>query len=183
MDAKKTVNIYFHVIILFIFLTIFFFVYLSKVQKQEVSKSITNNIPVQVDNMLSGFDYLDKKLAPYTYPNIKWDKVKEEGIKISKPDPNVTKDIEETNKNLKYTAISIISILVLGLIVLIAYYKFSGNDVGLNHVIAENIVIFSLVGIIEFLFFKYIVSKYIPVTPYIVSETIIDEISKRIELE
>jgi hypothetical protein len=181
MDAKRNVNIYFHVIILFTFLTIFFFTYLSKVQKKAISDSVTSNIQPQINNLLSEVDYLDKKLSPKTYPTIQWNKVEDMGENIKKPDPEITNSINSNNKKLLYISIAVIASLIVGLVILIIYYKSRGETFSIWGIVLENLVIFSFVGVIEFLFFKYVASKYIPTTPYNVSSTILDRINYNIQ--
>jgi hypothetical protein len=180
-NAKRNVNIYFHVVILFIFLTSFFFTYLARVQSKAISSSITGKIPQQVNSLLTNLDFIDKKLFTSTYPNIKWDAVKELGLNIAKPDQSVIQHIQSNNKDLLYTSIGIIIALILGLIGMIIYHKIKNHDLNVGAIVLENIVIFMFIGIVEYLFFAHVASKYIPTTPYNVSETLLDGVASKLE--
>jgi hypothetical protein len=169
-NAKRNVNIYFHVVILFIFLTSFFFTYLARVQSKAISSSITGKIPQQVNSLLTNLDFIDKKLFTSTYPNIKWD-----------ADQSVIQHIQSNNKDLLYTSIGIIIALILGLIGMIIYHKIKNHDLNVGAIVLENIVIFMFIGIVEYLFFAHVASKYIPTTPYNVSETLLDGVASKLE--
>jgi hypothetical protein len=43
-------------------------------------------------------------------------------------------------------------------------------------IVVENIILFSLIGIVEYLFFTYVAMKYLPVEPSLVTRNIISEI-------
>ena len=43
-----------------------------------------------------------------------------------------------------------------------------------------NVIIFSITGIIEYLFFMNVASKYIPVTPDIISNTMLERVKQNI---
>ena len=53
-------------------------------------------------------------------------------------------------------------------------------DIDLKHILIMNIIIFSITGLMEFLFFQFIASKYVPVNPTDVSEEVIQQIKLKI---
>ena len=68
-------------------------------------------------------------------------------------------------------------ILLVGMIII---YKYLGYNLHLREIFIENIVIFAFVGLIEYLFFTQIASKYIPVTPDVAGTTILQRIDDNI---
>jgi hypothetical protein len=69
--------------------------------------------------------------------------------------------------------------LLLGTIFYFVVYKKYSID--FNLILKENFIIFVCVGIIEFLFFNYIASKYVPVTPDFVATSILERIKLNIK--
>ena len=184
MDKDDILNILFHVLILFTFLTIFFFTYISATEKKATQDAINNIINNQSKSILSEIDNLDKKIGE----KIDWDKFKEisENIVNSDIDYDKTTDgesIKDNNNNIFWTSIYIIIaliVVIIGYIVWHIYYK--NNQLKIGEILKENFIIFLFVGTIEFLFFVYIVSKYTPTTPDIVGITAIEKIKENIQL-
>jgi hypothetical protein len=52
------------------------------------------------------------------------------------------------------------------------------SKIDLSEILLENFIIFFFVGIIELLFFKFIILKYIPVYPSHVKNMLLDELKK-----
>ena len=184
MDKDDILNILFHVLILFTFLTIFFFTYISTTEKNATQDAINNIINNQSKSILSEIDNLDKKIGE----KINWDKFKEisENVLNSDIDYDKTEDgesIKDNNNNVFWTSIYIIIALVViisSYIVWHIYYK--NNQLKIGEILKENFIIFLFVGTIEFLFFVYIVSKYTPTTPDVVGITAIEKIKENIQL-
>jgi hypothetical protein len=183
MDKDDILNILFHVLILFTFLTIFFFTYISTTEKNATQDAINNIINNQSKSILSEIDNLDKKIGG----KIDWDKFKEisENIVNSNTDYDKTTDgesIKDNNNNVFWTSIYIIIALVVIIVAYIIwnlYYKHEKLKIG--EILKDNFIIFMFVGTIEFLFFVYIVSKYIPTTPDIIGITAIEKIKENID--
>ena len=184
MDNNDILNILFHVLILFTFLTIFFFTYISSIEKNTTQDAINNIINNQSNSILSEIDNLDKKIGE----KINWDKIKEisENVINSNVDYDKTEDgqnIKDNNNNIFWTSIYIIIaliVIIIGYIVWNLYYK--NKQLNIGEILKNNFVIFLFVGTIEFLFFVYIVSKYIPTTPDIIGITAIEKIKENIQL-
>ena len=73
-----------------------------------------------------------------------------------------------------------LAVLVIIFILVIALNKALCHDVPLKHIIIENLIIFTGIGVVEFMFFKYIILKYIPIKPSFMLEYILDSAKKRI---
>ena len=50
----------------------------------------------------------------------------------------------------------------------------------MSYIIKENIIIFISIGIIEFLFFTKVSSKYVPILPVQISTTVLERIKENI---
>ena len=183
MDKDGILNILFHVLILFVFLTIFFFTYISATEKNATQDAINNIINNQSKSILSEIDNLDKKIGG----KIDWNKIKEiyENMLKSTTDYDKTEDgqsIKDNNNNIFWTSIYIIIsliVVIIGYITWNLYYK--NEKLKIGEILKDNFIIFTFVGTIEFLFFVYIVSKYIPTTPDVVGITAIEKIKENIE--
>lgn len=86
-------------------------------------------------------------------------------------------DIEVYNKWLRTSMFLIIGFFVTILLILTLFLYFTcGKMIPLWHIIEENIVIFSVVGSFEAVFFLMIARKYIPCPPSFMMETFFDDI-------
>jgi hypothetical protein len=94
---------------------------------------------------------------------------------FSRPDP-----VSNTYNNLLIKALIIVNIILwIALIIIIIILKIYTKDLDLMHIIIENIMIFSMVGIVEFLFFKYIALKFVPVEPSFIKSKAMEILKKK----
>ena len=146
----------------------FFIVYISKLEKKTFQNEIGKVINEQFDKMSEK----DKNtIKPYLH-DYNLNKVKE---LFSEPDPTMSVN----NKWLLNLAYTIITCLFLFTIIFISCLYFSCKMcINIKEILVENIVIFSLVGLIEICFFLYIASQYIPVAPSVLTSTMIERLQK-----
>jgi len=168
-------NVATHVLILFTFLVCFFFLYISNVLKSLVNDQINGKINEQIPLILQTIDQDD------TNHIIDWDAVKyfadDMENKSQGSDPNVDKN---NNNLLKVSAILLISFFVLLVGAYIYTVFIAKYDVSVRSILSENVVIFIFVGMLELFFFVEIVSKYIPVPPNIITDTVLERIKDHI---
>lgn len=177
-QADYSLNIGLHVFILFTFLTIFFFAYISKLSKKSIQQAFSSIIDKQVAKLLTQVDHWDKKLKQV---NVDWKEVDKLAKKIVANAQGELPEIEKNNKRLKIVSLVMIVSLLALLIGMYVYFKFvKGYDVHLGRIFMENIVIFAFIGAIEFYFFKNIASKYVPVTPDFVATSILERVKDRV---
>jgi hypothetical protein len=161
-QVHKAVNLGFHVLILFVFLTIFFFTFIVKKEHDAITSELNSAIDENIPTILDSIDQMNKKIDG----NIDWSKVDNISKKIdskynNKPDP----DIEEHNKKLVKNSIIICSILLLILLGSIFYFSlYKKYDIGLKEILIDNLLIAIFVGIVEAIFFINIASKFSPIT-------------------
>ena len=167
--------IIFQVVLIFMFLTIFFFAYVVRVEKEDYSRQIqiiVDDIYVKEDvgDLLnSGIDTING-----TYPSITKDKIRQiidTGIQQSKASSSASmKDkITETETKNKKVRITGIMGVVIGLALLIAVTLIgvvTNFCIPVYSQLKETLIIVFFVGLTEFTFLTLIASKYISADSY-----------------
>ena len=54
-------------------------------------------------------------------------------------------------------------------------------DIHIGHILLINFIIFSITGLIEYFFFTKVASKYVPVMPNEISDTMLERIKHNID--
>jgi len=157
-----------HVFILFAFLTIFFTVYISKVEKSAFQSQIKDIININVKSNIASLNATTKSTLKTIFSNSNTSILAEQ---LAKPYPLTT----EHNWWVEYLATGIV--VVIGLIILTSIstlYFSSGQCAPLWEILKENIIIFIFVGFFEYMFFINVALKYVPAPPSLLVKTIID---------
>ena len=176
-QANYSINICLHVLILFSFLTIFFFLIISKKEKQSIDRVFDNIINEKVGSLFDNVDNIDKQTNSFT---IDWSQVNKVAGKISQKSQGEDPELIENNKKLRNMSIVMVGTLVVILVLLYLYYIFVKKyKINLGHILAENAVIFLFIGAIEYMFFMNIAAKYVPETPEDISNSLLDKIKER----
>ena len=106
-QANYKVNIALHVLILFTFLTTFFFVFISHVERKSVSSQLASTIGDQTDNFMS-------KLASYDPPyNIDWSALNAGAKKLQNDSQGELKKVTQNNKELLYKGLALIGVVFI----------------------------------------------------------------------
>jgi len=172
-DVNFNINLILHSLILFTFLTLFFTFFISKVSTQvfndEIShlteQSIGDKINSIKDNTIVkntiGVLPIDKLIASYKNPD---------------------KAAAMNNKGLLNTVFFVNVLLWVGLIIVIIILKYNcKSELHLKEILLENAAIFSIVGIIEFLFFTRIALKFVPVQPSFISNQFLKSVKSELQ--
>ena len=170
--ANYSLNISLHVLILFTFLTIFFFTFISHLEQKSVNSALKSAITEQVGHLLTS-------ISTFAQNNINWVNVYNVAEKIQKDSQGELQSVKQNHKRLLYTGLGMIGFLILVFTGLLIYYRSQGIKIGIKKIFLENALVFSFVGLIEFLFFTKVASKYIPVTPDVLSKTILERVKYR----
>jgi len=149
-------NILFHVVILFVFLSLFFIFYISKVEKSSMENELSDNIQKTLKNTnISGINAINPQIIQ---------KLKE---KYKSPDPVVT-----TYNHWLFRTVLIVVVYTIITIILITWImKSYYPEMNIKDVIIENMITFIFVGLVEYLFFTKVAIKYIPVEPSTIKNT------------
>lgn len=177
-QANFAMNIGLHVLILFTFLTVFYFLYISKLTEKSVKDAFDNLINSNIKDILTQVDSIDKQTGNKL--NIDWVAFNKYAKNLVDNSQGNLPEIEDNNKKLKFLAIGMIVLIVFVLFGLFFWFKWQGYHIKWWPIIKENFVIFSFVGVIEFLFFQKIAAAYIPVTPDFVTTSVLERIKGNI---
>lgn len=167
-------NIAIHIFILFAFLSTFFILYVSKLEKSNMEsefKTLINNYLTTGYNNLSSAQKINFHQIVSSIPI-------ENLIQLnSTPDPAVT-----VNNSWLFSMIITINIFIFLFITLgISLLYFSCNKcIPLGKILLENLIIFAFVGTVEFLFFKNVAIKYIPAPPSLLLNSVIESLKNAV---
>lgn len=174
MDGDFILNIALHILILFIFLTIFYFSYISHVQREHINEEVDSNIDALANDTLE----IIKQNKTFSEKQIN------EFLKSIIANKNIsekyTKQYNKNNKNIRLRSIGLIFVLILLNILIIFYFSSKEEDLNIKNIIIMNIIMFVLIGTVEFVFFKLIASQYIPVTPNVFMDSIVSRIKNNL---
>lgn len=178
MNIDFIVNILIHMFIILSVLTLLFWNVISKKETSIITNEFVNNIN-------NGFESLDETLNPYQKDRIT--KVVNNirpGLNIfkkyfSKPD----KTFVAKNKCLKDSNFRLLIMFIILILTVCIIYHFSAkSDVHIFTILKENLIIFAIIGIFEYIFFKNIADYFIPIKPSYLSEMIHKQIHKRFSI-
>jgi hypothetical protein len=173
------------VLLIFAFLTIFFFNYVVKVEKKQTEKQLR----IIIDNILG--DEMKKKL-PILFEgkteevkdsltviiNGTLDVIKEKSIASSR---DVNKGILTSNNKLKTKAGKILIISCIGMAALSILLILSGFCLSLKKGFKESLIVVLFVAISEYLFLTFISSRYIFADPNALKQTVAKSVKKWIK--
>lgn len=150
------VNIFLHILILLIFLTILFFTVISKKETNEIHSQAKNGINAGIDSVLN-------KIST---KNTNWDKIIDA---MNKAEIKYQGNNPKTDENNK-TILNNVIILIVMFICIVSFYMtyitvVKKRKIGIKYILIENFFIFLVLGSLEFIFFWYIIQKYIPIYP------------------
>lgn len=149
--------------IVFIFLTVFFYLYVSKIEKEEFE--------IQLDKIVDDiFNEYSDNFKDY-FPN---DKEKKEYVKtvvygiivnsknkIEENTINVNKDIDNQNKKIVTNSIYMVLFYILLSIIILSFLYWYGYLIDLKDNIKEGLFILFFIFLVEFFFLNMITKNYI----------------------
>ena len=157
-------SIFLHILLLFTFLTIFFW----SVIKNTESKSLYSELNSSIDSGLKNIN-IDDFLTNNVSSDIEEMIIKNKKMIKEYYDGYFSNEditYKKNNEQLFKFNIIIIVLLVFGLLAtLFVRYLICGSNINALEIIGENIFILIFVGIIEYYFFMNVASKYVPVQP------------------
>lgn len=170
--TELTLNIVFHVFILFLALTLLYIIVVAPLENQ----SLTNQVEDEIHSGLStGLRNLETKCSAGN-PNCVRDVLRKLAPSLQKV-RNLYAGEDPTrkahNQSVLNFAWAVVAALGLAFVVSVMILAFgSGVSMGkpVATIIFENLIIFAIIGIAEFTFFKLVAAKFIPVQPSTVSK-------------
>lgn len=178
MDNETKYSTYFaldimvHTLILFTFLSLFFFLYVSKIEQ----KAFENEIGDLIEDSLTKILDKDKaSLKTFLSP------LKPVLIPISNLYSGPSQYSRERNTLVKFSAIFVAVLLICCILSIIITLQVDCHEsVHMGHIIVENIIVFICIGIIEFWFFSNVAIKYIPTSPSLMINTMFTALKKQL---
>ncbi len=156
-------SVYLHIFLLFSFLTIFFWVVISKTETRTINNEIVSGIDKNLKNIHISSDLFKDDAANY----------------IQKYYQGENSVVKRNNDKLLTFNIAFIILLLIGFLTgIFVRYILCGKGINWTEVILENIIILVLVGGIEYYFFMNIASKYVPVLPSYLPNVVQSEFDK-----
>lgn len=144
-----------HLFILVCVLCIIFFAFVSKIERQNLMNSLLGEVNSGIAE------------APITPDPATGQELKD----LAKLYGNESDADKYYNLGLVYVSIAVIVCLFICLVSVYFTMKLSAYKCPpIYHIVARNILLFSLVGIVEYLFFTNIAVKFVPVKPSHISE-------------
>jgi len=187
-DVNFNINLTMHTLILFTFLSIFFVFYISKLSKhafnEEISHIIEESLGDKIKNFKNTDSNINKELSKLIEESL-GSKLKDlKNIQLNFNTDNLEKEwnkpdkpSEMHNKGLFNTLFIVNVLLWIGLIVVIYILNMNPNStLKIKNILIENALIFTCVAIVEFLFFKTIALKIIPVAPSFISQEFLNQV-------
>lgn len=159
-----------HIFMLLLFLTLFFVIILSKIEKEELKKQVSKGVESSVDELF-------KEVGNSNAVKNAFRKIDPELSGLEKIYEKSDSPSDEYNNGLIRDALIMVTTILVGFIMTVLILKFSaGRKIPLLKIIIANIALFSLLVVIEFVFFMYISRNYVPVKPSVVIERTIKDI-------
>jgi hypothetical protein len=158
-----------HSIILFTFLSMFYYFYSARLSQTNFNEEIYNIIDSNLDKEGQNYNYNNsyKKETNIALSHLSKDSEKE--------DPVTFKNNMEIFDILLYINITLWSILAIVIFKLGDTYEFNYTNL-----LIANISTFIIIGIAEFLFFTQVITKYIPVKKSFITKNFIDDMKDKI---
>lgn len=179
INDELVIDVFIHIAILFTFLYFFFFNIISKTGEQVLEKNIKDICNYNLKPIIKKVDDFDKEHGNL----IDWNKVESylEYIK-NNPDLNIDKRNEESNNYYKRLGLIIAgSLIVLSIIMYLYFVYYKGSSINIIQILKENALLFTLIGLIEFIFFKVTGSNYIPAYPTMIGKIVLDRTKENIQ--
>lgn len=171
-----SINVLLHVVILFVFLSAFFILFVSKLTQNLFENEIGNLIETNMDKIIKGSDNKTKEsLMLFT-----------KLIPIDKLIKNYEQPSEYNSEHNKWVQISAIAISFIGVftlaLIVFLVYNICGKCMPLTRIILENIIVFACVGLVEYFFFTEIALKFVPAPPSLLITSLINKFKENLDV-
>lgn len=168
-----SINVLVHVIFLFTVLSVLFVFVITKISTKTINEELSGLIEKSMESNIKISDEIKQNISEHFGGNV-----------IRK----IAKMYDGEDKTRKYNNKLVISsitttIITLGFVLLFAILttKYLCYKIPLKHILIENVIIFSCIAVVEFIFFKYIILKYIPVKPSYIQQQLLESIDNKLQ--
>lgn len=177
MEINRTtissLNIVLHMMILFTFLSIFFFAYISKVEEQTFKDEIGGLLEKSIMNAMQAHK---EQITPVVH------QIKPALVYIQNQYSTPERVTLRTNIMIKFlAAFTVLLLLCIFITIVLTSILECKHSVPVGKLVIENVILFIFVGIVEYMFFTNIAIKYIPSPPTLLVKTIINRLKEKLE--
>jgi hypothetical protein len=180
---ERIINIFMHVCILLLLLTLLFYNYIETVESNNLNNEIKQSTEKLFSLLLKNtVNIVDKYIIDDNAKIILWDSLYKFGDLEKKKANESIQFINDNNKHIfkNIITLNIIIIMLLIIIIIIAKYIW-GINFKIYYITIENIIIFIFAGFLEFIFFYKIIQHYIPATSTNVLNAVISNLKSFIK--
>lgn len=167
-------NVVLHMLILWTFLTIFFYFYVSKIEVEDLNDELGSYIDEYVPLTLQTLPEVQQIELKGALRQLPLDGL----IDYFK---NPSESVTTNNKWLLVVSFMVVGGLFLLFLTISLILKTDCNpNVDIKGIITENALTFLFVGAIEFVFFKFVAVKYVPVLPSVITNTLVERLKQNL---
>ena len=161
-SEEFVLDAFFHIFTLSLILGLFFFFVVAKLERENLQNEMEDGIKKGLDSIT---DYPNNPvLATELTTMTKLYEKENEADKVY-------------NQGLVYQCLTILVLLLFGLVCVFLTMRWSAHKCpNLGRIVLQNLLLFGAIGVIEFLFFQHIASKFVPVMPSYMAEVISEEL-------
>lgn len=153
-------NVFLHILILWAFLTVFFFFHIAKLSKDALDNELGGYIDEYLPQSLNDMNPADRERLRVALKNMPLEKFM--NFYYATPSPEVVTN-NDWNLRSALTSLGFLAVIFITMVIILKFNCAPGVSVW--KIIGENIVAFTFVGLIEFAFFTLVAFKYVPVLP------------------
>lgn len=169
-----TLNVIFHVFVLFFALTMLYIFVVGPQERSSLQKQFDNQVQAALKQGLVSGDAASggalKTALKDATPAL-------EVLAQTYSTPNQA--VKEHNWGVFAVAFGVVAVLAITFAATVLFLRY-GAGIPMATVVAhigfENLILFAIIGIAEFLFFKLVASKYIPILPSTMLNTVLDNL-------
>ena len=166
IDKNFIINYLFHFILVFTFIS-YFFIYYTSIQ---IKNEYNSHVVIPINNLIDNI-YTNKKLSISSINLTKQPNLTNQPNLFNTILDKLANIFSKSNTNTdNYNKLLINSLLIVNLIIWLTtlpllYLYINKYDINFKDLMIQNIVIFCFMTIVEYLFFKLVISKYAPILP------------------
>jgi hypothetical protein len=174
-----SINGLLHVLLLFTFLSALYYVVIAPLGAKSFNNEITGQLKPALQESINALSEEEKKAISIVANKKVDDKLILDTLILKYSAQN--KELKNNNKWVKIVNLIVIIILFIGFISIVSLLNWScKKDTQIGWILVENAVSFLLIGVVEYLFFLNVASKFVPTPPSLLIQTIIQSFNETI---
>jgi len=168
-----SMNLFVHVIFLFTILSVLFMFVISKLSSDAINNELIDLVNDNVNNHYNNFNLEQKNVFKNLLNYIPLEKLSKFYAQPEK--------VRDTNNKHVFSSMKLtMLLLVILLVIIIVVSRLLCHQIPMKHIIIENLIIFAGIGVVEFLFFKNIILKYVPVQPSFIMSYLFNSVKNKL---